>query len=37
MAKYEFEGIYSKPPYDRLSEIYQHSFADNFNLHGQDS
>ena len=32
MAKYEFEGIYSKPPYDRLSEIYQHSFADNFNL-----
>lgn len=32
MAKYEFEGIYSKPPYDRLLDIYQHSFADNFNL-----
>ena len=32
MAKYEFEGIYSKPPYDWLLDIYQHSFADNFNL-----
>lgn len=32
MAKYEFEGIYSKPPYDPLLDIYQHSFADNFNL-----
>jgi len=32
MARYEFEGIYSQPPYDNLLDIYRHSFADNFNL-----
>lgn len=29
---YQFEGVYSQPPYDNLNAIYARSFADNFPL-----